>query len=146
MTRFGAEGHRTERGNGGASFTRYFSASDGSLMAWKEAPDYDYMLKLHAGVLVLLATVLFFGLYLGGALRAAPEVASEDQDNVSLINRTKAQPVPGVGDPSENGEAAGAVSSTTETTERYIAQKGMLLRYTVTDLSLLFGRTELSLG
>ena len=34
-------------------------------------------------------------------------------------------------------ETTGTVSNTTETMERYLAQKGMLLRYAVTDLTLL---------
>ena len=65
-------------------------------------------------------------------------------DNVSQAKGTKAQPVPGLGTLAHNDrlvvvETAGAVSSTTETMERYLAQKGMLLRYTLTDWSLLCG-------
>ena len=43
-------------------------------------------------------------------------------------------------------ETTGTVSNTTETMERYLAQKGMLLRYAVTDLTLLCGRLNLLPG
>ena len=145
MTSLGAEGHRTERGDSDASLTKYFSANGGSSVAWSELQDYDFMLMLLAGLLVLLVTVFFFffGLFLGKRRVACThEVVSEDQDNVSLSKSTKAQPVPGVGILSENDrllvlETAGAVSSTTEKIERYLAQKGVLLRYTVTSVETL---------
>ena len=95
------------------------------------------MLKLLAELLVPLATVFFsINLLLGRRC---------------VAHTPKAQPVSGVGILSENDrpvvlETAGAVSGTTETMEMYLAQKGMLLRYSVTDLALICVRTNLSLG
>ena len=121
-------------------------------MVWKAVQDDGFLLKLLAGVLLLLATVFFFGLFLGRRCVAyTPEVVSEDQDTVSFTKSTKAQPVPGMGILLMNFwlvvlETAAAVSSTTETMESYLAQKVMLVRYTVTELSLLCGQTKLSPG
>ena len=54
-------------------------------------PHDDLMLELLAGLLVLLATVFSFGLFLGKRCVAwSAEVVSEDQDNLFLTKGTEA--------------------------------------------------------
>ena len=111
------------------------------------------MLKLLARLLVPLATVFFsIGLLMCRRCVAyTSKAVSKDQDNVALIKSTKAQPGSGVGILSENDgpvvlETACAVSSAPETVERYLAQKGMLDRYSVTGLASLCVRSNRSPG
>ena len=48
-------------------------------------PDYDFMLKLLARLLVFLVTVLFFGLYRKGCVAYTRDVlSSKDRDSMSI--------------------------------------------------------------